>query len=215
MGGIFSLFPSECQNKKRNFQLLRKLTPRVPRRNGESGGEDDRRLLELNPGFRYGQDMRFRSLILSLFLGSLASCGGERPGSQSAFLALRAAGGEVAAALETYHEQKQRWPEKLQELSEAGTLRDSKALKYPKVEELGTQQDYLKAEAKVEWEDWRYYAPPKDSPDTPLLVAPHAYTHRDGRKLEKPQRLVIKVGTPAQSVNDEDVPTLVEMMAPK
>lgn len=156
-----------------------------------------------------------RVLLFVAILLLQAGCESRGPGSQSAFEALKARGAEVASALEAFHAEKQKWPKALSELTETGSLKDLNSLLYPKVDVLARQQDYLKPEAKVEWAEWIYHAPPEASHDTPLLVAPHAFKEANGEKFARPQRFVIKVGTPPQMVNDEDVPALMELLAPR
>lgn len=156
-----------------------------------------------------------RTLLFAALLLLQVGCESRGPGAESAFEALKAGGAEVASALEAFHAEKQRWPKTLSELTDTGSIKDAKAVLYPKVDVLGRQQDYLKPEAKVEWAEWIYHVPPETSHDTPLLVAPHAFKEANGQMFEKPQRFVIKVGTPPQMVNDEDVPALMELLAPR
>lgn len=156
-----------------------------------------------------------RVLLCVALLILQVGCESRGPESQSAFEALKARGGELASALETFYAEKQKWPKALSELKESGSLKDANALLYPKVDVLERQQDYLMPEAKVEWAEWIYHAPPEASHDTPLLVAPHSFKEANGQNFEKPQRFVIKVGTPPQMVNDEDVPALMELLAPR
>lgn len=166
------------------------------------------KMLSILPAF-------LRTLMFAALLFPLAGCESRGPGDQSAYEALKSGGAEVASALETFHAENQKWPKALAELCGPGLLRDTKALLYPKVEVLGRQQDYLKPEAKVDWAEWIYHVPPEASHDTPLLVAPYAFKEANGQMFEKPQRFVIKVGTPPQMVNDEDVPALMELLAPR
>lgn len=156
-----------------------------------------------------------RVLLLTSLLIVQMGCESRGPGSQSAFDALKTRGAEVASALEAFHAEKQKWPKVLSELTVSGSLKDLNGLLYPKVDVLARQQDYLKPEAKVEWAEWIYHAPPEASHDTPLLVAPHSFKEANGEKFAKPQRFVVKVGTPPQMVNDEDVPALTELLAPR
>lgn len=155
-----------------------------------------------------------RTLFLAALLVALTGCesGGR---AQSAYDALKASGAELATALETFHSEKQKWPRALSELADAHAVQDAKALLYPKLDVLTRQQDYLNPEAKVEWAEWIYHAPPEASHDTPLLVAPHPFKEANGEKFAKPQRFVVKVGTPPQMVNDEDLPALMEMLTPR
>lgn len=156
-----------------------------------------------------------RFLLFAALLILQMGCESRGPGSQSAFEALKTRGAEVASALEGFHAEKQMWPKSLSELRESGLLKDANGLLYPKMDVLARQQDYLKPDAKVEWAEWIYHAPPEASHDTPLLVAPHPFKEANGERFAKPQRFVIKVGTPPQMVNDEDVPALMELLAPR
>lgn len=156
-----------------------------------------------------------RAFLCAALLILQVGCESRGPGAQSAFEALKTRGAEVASALETFHAEKQKWPKALSELTASGALKEVNGLLYPKVDVLARQQDYSNPEAKVEWAEWIYHAPPEASHDTPLLVAPHPFKEANGEKFEKPQRFVIKVGTPPQMVNDEDVPALMELLAPR
>lgn len=156
-----------------------------------------------------------RLLLFAALLILQMGCESRGPGSQSAFEALKTRGAGVASSLEVFHDEKQKWPKTLSELRESGLLQDANGLLYPKVDVLARQQDYSNPEAKVEWAEWIYHGPPEASHDTPLLVAPHPFKEANGEKFAKPQRFVIKVGTPPQMVNDEDVPALMELLAPR
>ena len=163
--------------------------------------------------------MTFRNICLkacALLLLTLISlsCSDHSDKPQSAVDLLKASGQRISETLQTYKGTHGKWPDQLADLVQAGLLPDEKPLLYPAVRKLNTPAQ-LEAGSGITWQPWIYHRPPAESVDTPLLVAPVAFDEIDGHQMEKAQRLVVKVGTPPQQINDEDLAALTGMLLPQ
>lgn len=118
-------------------------------------------------------------------------------------------GRNIAVALRTFHEMHARWPQTLSELVHSGLI-TSEDLLYPRTCDLVDRRDLLKITERVEW----IYLRPRDiAPDLPLLIAPLPYTSSMGRRLQEPERIVVRRDATVEWRKEHEITNVIRTLA--
>lgn len=154
---------------------------------------------------------RVGTLLLAIFLlGGLWGCS-KYPftAQQAGAVSLGLQGRNIAVALRMFHNTHDRWPQTLSELVHSGLL-TSNDLLYPKTYDLGDRRDLLKITERIEW----IYLRPRDAvPDLPLLIAPLPYTSSMGKRLQEPQRIVVRQDATVEWQKEHEVTNIIRTLA--
>lgn len=147
------------------------------------------------------------SLFVLLLLAASGCSKGKYPGTaqQTGTIYLAGCAKRIATGAQNFYLKHDRWPTNLDELAREENIASSDLL-YPDTRDLPDRRDILKFQDNLTW----IYLPPKDNQSrTPLVLAPLPFDSSMGKRLPKPKRIVVRLDSPPEELDEDSITAII------